>query len=93
MRVIREKYGVEENGWLTKGTQSPYGCGLWKGIVSCQELFLDNVKFKVWNRTCISFWKNKWVGNTRLKEAFPHLFWLSVRKEGPSMILCVVLVR
>ena len=36
-RVIAEKYGLEEGGWISRKPKGPHGCALWKGISTCDD--------------------------------------------------------
>nr|GEY18060.1 RNA-directed DNA polymerase, eukaryota [Tanacetum cinerariifolium] len=44
--------------------------------------FTSHCKIKVRNGRSTSFWKDLWIGNTRLCHKFPRLFALDVNKEG-----------
>nr|GEZ40574.1 RNA-directed DNA polymerase, eukaryota [Tanacetum cinerariifolium] len=44
--------------------------------------FTSHCKIKVGNGRSTSFWKDLWIGDTRLCHKFPRLFALDVNKEG-----------
>ncbi|PON45885.1 Exocyst complex component Sec [Parasponia andersonii] len=60
----------------------------WKAISSLYGEFLQHVQFKVGRGSRISFWKDVWVGNSTLEEAFPLLYGLSSLKEESISEFC-----
>ncbi|RVW44985.1 putative ribonuclease H protein [Vitis vinifera] len=78
-QVIRGKYGEDKGGWCSR---EAHGMGLWKGIRLDWKLVSDRLAFKVGNGIRVSFWRDRWCGESPLCMSFPSLFALTVEKEA-----------
>ena len=76
------KFGTNLGGWRTKPIRGPHGCGLWKGIISSWNNYFQHVEFVVGQGTWVSFWKDKWCGDTTLMALFPALFTCSSNRKA-----------
>ena len=59
-----------------------HGLGLWKGIRADWKLVSDRMAFIVGNGRRVSFWRDRWCGESPLCMTFPSLFALTVEKEA-----------
>jgi hypothetical protein len=81
-KVIREKYGSMEGGWMSKIPRGSHGVGLWKFIRAGWDTFSRFVKFQVGDGSCIWLWEDVWCIDEPLKEAFPSLYRLACVKDA-----------
>ncbi|KAJ9678729.1 hypothetical protein PVL29_020805 [Vitis rotundifolia] len=81
-QVIRGKYGENRGGWCSREVREVHGVGLWKGIRMDWELVDTQISFSVGNGRRVSFWRDRWCGDSPLCETFPSLFALAVEKEA-----------
>nr|XP_033510409.1 uncharacterized protein LOC104090014 isoform X2 [Nicotiana tomentosiformis] len=79
--IIVAKYGAH-NHWCSKKTNTPHGVDLWKNISNHGYEFFQNATFKVGNGTSIKFWKDRWFGNTPLKDMFPGMYHIALNKDS-----------
>lgn len=56
----------------------PFGVGVWKGILTFNELFMGRVSLGMGDGSCVSFWHDTWCGGEVLKKKFPTLLNLVV---------------
>lgn len=71
-QVIVGKYGQEEGSWCSKEVREGYE----EGGVEDQgwlEAFKGRTSFKVSFKNRLEFWKDRWCGDTSLRETFPKL--------------------
>ncbi|RVX05596.1 hypothetical protein CK203_027274 [Vitis vinifera] len=78
----REKYGEDRGGWLTREAREGHGVGFWKAIRNLGHLVSSRFSFVVGNGQWVSFWKDKWCGNSLLCNSFPSLYVLTANKEA-----------
>ena len=81
-QVIRGKYGEDRGGWCSREVREAHGMGLWKGIRMDWKLVSDRLVFIVGNGRRVSFWRDRWCGDSPLCMSFPSLFALIVEKEA-----------
>ena len=81
-RVIMEKYGSMEGGWMSKVPTGPYGVGLWKHIWHGWSSFARFLSFEVGDGSRIRFWDDVWCGGDPLRKVFPELYRIARVKEG-----------
>ena len=80
--MIRGKYKEDRGGWCSREVREAYGMGLWKGIRMDWKLVSDRLAFIVSNGRRVSFWRDRWCGDSPLCMSFPSLFALTVEKEA-----------
>ena len=76
-RIIKSKYGLQNNGWDTKVVTNGSFRNPWKFISQGLTLFSRHLALKVENGTKILFWKDSWKGDTCFAVLFPRLFRLT----------------
>uniref|UniRef100_A0A2N9I5C4 Reverse transcriptase domain-containing protein n=1 Tax=Fagus sylvatica TaxID=28930 RepID=A0A2N9I5C4_FAGSY len=81
-RVVMEKYGSMEGGWMTKAPMGPYGVGLWKFIQNGWDKFSRLLTFDVGDGTRIGFWDDVWCIGEPLKVVFPELYRIARVKDA-----------
>jgi hypothetical protein len=85
--VIKSKYGVNVVGRVELGKEhKPWYSSLWWrdicsiGLNLQTNWFACNVFKKLGNGVNTSFWCDKWIGESTLKDRFPRLFSISSQK-------------
>jgi hypothetical protein len=89
-RVLVAKYGADLGGWRISHIRSPYGCGVWKGIMLGWDDYFQHSELVVGLGSRIRFWQDKWCGDSALMDRFPILYTCSSQHE---MTIDSVLVR
>lgn len=79
--IIRNKYGVDSNGWDFSHNMSPNMSLLWSQITKLYPLFLPHIQLVVGNGKSIHFWEDIWWGEQYLSITFPRLFRLSNQRN------------
>lgn len=59
----------------------PHGLDLWRKIGSGSAQFLDCIKWKLGRGNCIHFWDDDWSGRGTLRDQFPRIYALAIRKD------------
>ncbi|XP_071708570.1 uncharacterized protein [Rutidosis leptorrhynchoides] len=89
VKVIQSIYG--SNGGLGSGGDLCYHptLGTWSNIIDAGNSIADmEIKFKksfikqIGNGMETSFWNELWIGNNKLKDAFPRFFRLEAQKDA-----------
>ncbi|GKV49617.1 hypothetical protein SLEP1_g56358 [Rubroshorea leprosula] len=88
-RVVREKYyGGREEVDITS-IECLRVSKLWRDIIrigglslKLRNMLVVGFKWEVGEGNRVEFWSNRWVGDKSLRDRFPRLFALSVKKEG-----------
>ncbi|RVX05699.1 LINE-1 reverse transcriptase-like [Vitis vinifera] len=65
-QVIRGKYREARGGWCSREVREAHGLGLWKGIRADWKLVSDRLAFIVGNGRRVSFWRDRWCGESPL---------------------------
>lgn len=68
----------EISGWEAKKEKGRHGCGLWKSIQKMFEVFWKYIRFNQGSGSEISFWNDRWIGESTLKESSRMLHSLAV---------------
>ncbi|KAL4308799.1 hypothetical protein GQ457_01G003850 [Hibiscus cannabinus] len=84
--VIDAKYGFDSLSLMPKQLSDRKASWLWRGIAkplsNSNDLFSSGIRFKLGDGSRIEFWEDFWTEVRTLKEAFPRIFNLSVKKSG-----------
>ena len=80
--VIVGKYGQVEGGWCSKVVGEGHGVGVWKAIKGKWEMFKTRTKFTVGFGNRVKFWKDKWCGDSSLRESFLKLYSIASSKDA-----------
>ena len=76
-KVIRSKYGLQDNGWDANPSMRVSSRSPWKDISYGLQSFQECCKFEVGNGERVRFWEDGWLEGGPLKEQYPRLFLLS----------------
>ena len=61
--------------------KKPGDSHFWSGLMDAKNDFLNCGTFKLQNGKQIRFWEDKWLGSTSLKNQYPALYNLVIRKH------------
>ena len=61
--------------------KKPGDSHFWSGLMDAKSDFLNCGTFKLQNGKQIRFWEDKWLGSTSLKNQYPALYNLVIRKH------------
>ena len=61
--------------------KKPGDSHFWSGLMDAKNDFLNCGTFKLQNGEQIRFWEDKWLGSTSLKNYYPALYNLVIRKH------------
>lgn len=80
--LLRRKYLSHKN--LAQAQRQPGDSHFWSGLMKVKDQFLHYGRFKVHNGKETRFWEDNWVGDRRLKIAYPNLYQI-VRKKSATV--------
>ncbi|KAL4282897.1 hypothetical protein GQ457_16G022390 [Hibiscus cannabinus] len=84
--VIDAKYGFDSLSLMPKQLSDRKASWLWRGIAkplsNSNDLFSSGIRFKLGDGSRIEFWEDFLTEVRTLREAFPRIFNLSVKKSG-----------
>lgn len=72
------------NHWCSNVSTAPYGVGVWRSIRKLWEVFSQHTHLIAGDGQHISFWREKWIGNSSLMVAYPNVF--QIAREPNSTI-------
>ncbi|XP_058092153.1 uncharacterized protein LOC131238046 [Magnolia sinica] len=81
-KIIKGKYGSSEGDWWTSESSLYRTSAIWKGIYRLKKDVIQRIGFTVGKGDCIHFWTDIWLGDNPLKEKFPSIFRLAVKKNS-----------
>lgn len=79
--IIRNKYGMDRNGWDFTHGISPNMSLIWRHIIKIYPLFTPHIRLVVGNGKLIRFWDNVWWADQSLAIAYPWFFRLSSQRN------------
>ena len=62
------------NHWCSNVSTAPYGVGVWRSIRKLWEVFSQHTHLIAGDGQHISFWRDKWIGNSSLMVVYPNMF-------------------
>lgn len=71
-----------EDKWTTNAVTMPYGCSVRRSIRNLWPLLHARSSFKFGNGLKVSFWSDKWIGHTPLKQLYPDMYTLCQQQEA-----------
>lgn len=80
--IIKAKYG-EDDKWISKEVLSSCRTNIWRSIRTLQPLARDHTTIRVFNGWITSFWEDKWLGSSCLKQHFLGIYALNLQQEKP----------
>lgn len=86
------KYGNGDHKWFSKAISSPYGTGVWGGILKGWESFVRHIRFEVGDGTSIRFWKDTWCGERERELCRSFLILFSLAPDNDCLISSVLQV-
>ena len=69
-KVIKSKYGLQDNQWDSKTAERVTSRCPWKAISSLYEEFLPLLNFKVGKGRSLRFWEDAWAAGKPLANSF-----------------------
>lgn len=79
--VISHKFG-QSSPWCSNEVTCTYGMEVWRATRSLWPKLQGNSRIRVGDGTTTLFWKDIWVGQAPLQEAYPDLMMLSRNPEA-----------
>lgn len=79
--MVVAKFGLGRGRWCSDKVGQPHGYGVWKGIGLGWEEFWQRIQLKVRLGDRVSFWRDRWYGDTSLEQLFPSMFGIAEDSE------------
>jgi hypothetical protein len=79
-QLLRKKY--LRNKSLTKVNRKPRDSQFWSGLMNIKDQFLSMSNFKLQDDKQIRFLEDKWLGDSILKEQYPNLYNIVLKKSA-----------
>ncbi|GMI80385.1 hypothetical protein HRI_001707800 [Hibiscus trionum] len=85
-KVVTIKYGYDPKSLIPAQKNPRELSWMWRNIVEpvndLSDKFVKNLRVVLGDGTKINFWKDLWVGSAPLKQSFPRIYALAIKKEG-----------
>ncbi|GMJ04569.1 hypothetical protein like AT3G24255 [Hibiscus trionum] len=85
-KIIDAKYDYEQSNLVPKPITNRYSSRVWRNILlplqNSNDLFSSNLCFVLGDGKAIQFWDDYWTEVPSLRQAFPRIFSIALRKRG-----------
>lgn len=80
-RVVEARWGKDGGGNALGGTVRPHSLSLWRKTCGGYNNFAECLRWKLGNGDGIRFWKDIWLGDSKLMDCFPSIFAIARDKD------------